>query len=75
MRHYHSVDHSAFSLRPIVKRQGEEDFHKNRNFEAYFNFANGKGDWFPVNYFIVGFPSHGSGGVTIEGVGPFLAVS
>ena len=56
MRHYHCPNHSAFNLRPIFKRPGENDNHNICNFEAYFIFDNGKQDWFQVNYFIVYFP-------------------
>ena len=38
---------------PIFQRPGENDVHNICNIEAYYIFANGKEDWFPVNYFIL----------------------
>ena len=34
---------------PIIKRPKEDDVHKIGKFGDYF-FANGKDDWFPVNF-------------------------
>ena len=56
MRPYNCANHSSFSVRPFFKRHSEDDVHSIGSFEAYFIFAYGKGEWFPVNYFNVDFP-------------------
>ena len=56
MRSCHCANHTSFSVRPFLKRLTEDDVHGTGNFETYLIFASAKGDWFPVDYFIVYFP-------------------